>query len=226
MDWVIVAATVVIACSALASLWLTWRLSQDNRALRRAGTEPEVVAYLGLDPRSGFLVNLVLENVGQGPACDVEFFVDADPKDFADHKVMYVTAGTTRKVKSLLPQAERVERLIGVGNRLFSEDEEARLQPFRVEVSYSNLRGVPIGPRKYVLDIAELGGAVQSAPTEERLADSLEKIERHLGHFSTGFQRLRVETITTAERRAEEEERRARRREKSATTEVDGNKAS
>ena len=53
MDWVIVAATVTIACSALASLWLTWRLSQDNRALRRAGTEPEVVAYLGLDQRSG-----------------------------------------------------------------------------------------------------------------------------------------------------------------------------
>ena len=143
------------------------------------------MAYLGLDPRSGFLVNLVLENVGQGPACDVEFFVDADPKDFADHEVMYVTAGTTRKVRSLLPQAERVERLMGVGNRLFSEDEEARLQPFRVEVSYSNLRGVPIGPREYVLDIAELGGAVQSTPTERRLADSLEKIERHLGHFST-----------------------------------------
>ena len=162
MDWVIVAATVTIACSALASLWLTWRLSQDNRALRRAGTEPEVVAYLGLDQSSGFLVNLVLENVGQGPACDVEFFVDADPKDFADHGVMYVTAGTTRKVRSLLPQAERVERLMGVGNRLFGEDEEARLQPFRVEVSYSNLRGVPIGPREYVLDIAELGGAVQS----------------------------------------------------------------
>ena len=225
MDWVIVAATVVIACSALASLWLTWRLSQDNRALRRVGTEPEVVAYLGLDPRSGFLVNLVLENVGQGPACDVEFFVDADPKDFADHEVMYVTAGTTRKVRSLLPQAERVERLMGVENRLFSEDEEARLQPFRVEVSYSNLRGVPIGPREYVLDIAELGGAVQSTPTERRLADSLERIERHLGHFSTGFHRLRVETITTAELRAEEE-RRARWREESATTEVDGNKAS
>ena len=51
MDWVIVAATVVIAFSALASLWLNWRLTQDNRALRKAGSEPEVVAYLGLDER-------------------------------------------------------------------------------------------------------------------------------------------------------------------------------
>ena len=44
MDWVIVAATVVIAISACASLWLNWRLSEDNRALRKAETEPEVVA--------------------------------------------------------------------------------------------------------------------------------------------------------------------------------------
>ena len=191
MEWVIVAATVVIAFSALASLWLTWRLSQDNRALRRAGTEPEVVAYLGIDPRSGFLVSLVLENVGQGPACDVEFFVEADPQDFADHEVRYVTAGTTQKIRSLLTQGERVERLLGVGNRLFSEDEAKRLQPFRVDVWYSNLRDVRIGPKEYLLDIAELGGATQSTPTDKRLADSLEKIERHLRHLGSGFNRAR-----------------------------------
>ena len=226
MDWVIVAATVVIACSTAASLWLTWRLSEDSRALRRAGTEPEVVAYLAPDPRSGFLVDLVLENVGQGPACDVEYFVDADSADFTKHEVMYVPARTSRKLKSLLPQGERVGRLMGVGNRLYSEDEQARLQPFRVKVWYSNLRGARVGPKEYALDIAELGGSTQNEPGEERLAESVEKIEKHLRHFASGFKRLRVETITTAERRKQNKERRARRDREAAAAEVETEEAS
>ena len=184
MDWVIVAATVVIAFSAAVSAWLTWRLSRDNRALLKAGTEPEVVAYLAPDPRSGFLVDLVLENVGQGPACDVEYFVDADSADFAKYEVTYVPARTSRKIKSLLPQGERVARLMGVGNHLYSEEKESRLQPFRVRVWYSNLRGVRIGPKEYAIDIAELGGAAQTDPGDARISQSLEKIEKHLRAFA------------------------------------------
>ena len=190
MDWVIVAATVVIACSAAVSAWLTWRLSQDNRTLLKAGTEPEVVAYLAPDPRSGFLVDVVLENVGQGPACDVEYFVDADPEDFAKHKVVYVQARTSRKIKSLLPQGERVARFLGVGNALYSEDAEARLQPFCVRVWYSNLRGVRLGPKEYPLDIAELGGSAQIEPSEERLAKSMENVARHLGQVARDVKTL------------------------------------
>ena len=209
VDWVIVAATVVIAISSVVSLGLTWRLSQDNRALRKAGTEPEVVAYLVPYAKEGACISLVLENVGQGPACDVEFFVDAEPKDFADHDVLSVTPRTTRKIRSLLPQGERIERLLGVGHRLFSDDQKAKLQPFCVTVSYSNLKGVRIGPKKYPLDIGELEGALGVSPVEKRLTDSVEKIERHLQHIASGFKRLHVETITTAERRAADEKRRA-----------------
>ncbi len=225
MDWVIVAATMVIAVSAVASFCVTWRLSQDSRALRKAGTEPEVVAYLAPDPRSGFFINLVLENVGQGPACDVEYFVDADPEDFAKREVRNVAAGVTRKISSLLPQGERVERMLGVGNRLYGKDEDARLRPFRVEVCYSNLRGVRAGPKEYVLDIAEFGGSAEITPAEKRIADSLEKIQTQLGHLSSGFNRLHVETTTTAERQAAERERVAHQIAKHMADEADGQDA-
>ena len=162
------------------SLFVTWRLSQDNRVLRKIGTEPEVVAYLTLDTRSGFLVNLILENVGQGPACDVEYFVDADAKDFADHEVMDVTAGVTRRIRSLLPQGEQVERLMGMGYRLFGDDEANRLQPFRVKVFYSDLKGTPMGPKEYRLDITEMEGAALSMPSDERIAKSIKKVEHHM----------------------------------------------
>ena len=214
MDWVIVAATVVIAVSALASLGVTWRLSEDNRALRKAGTEPEVVAYLGLDPTAPSLINLVLENVGQGPACDVEFFVDADPDEFSERGVRLVTARNTQRV-GLLPQGQHIERMMAPGWDLMSEDNP--LPPFRVELSYANLRGTRVGPVVSAdLDVSQFEGALAGNPPDERVADALEKIEKHLDHFSTGFNRLHVETITTAEQQAADEEHRARRKERSA----------
>ena len=207
MDWVIVAATVVIAVSALASLGVTWRLSEDNRALRKAGTEPEVVAYLGLDPTAPSLINLVLENVGQGPACDVEFFVDAEPEDFSERGVRFVTARSRQRV-GLLPQGQRIERMMAPGWDLMKEDNP--LPPFRVELTYANLRGTRFGPLvSEHLDVSQFEGALADRPPDERVADAVEKIEKHLGHFGSGFKRLRVETITTADRQKRDAQRRA-----------------
>ncbi len=205
MDWVIVATTVVIAFSAVTSLWLNWRLSQDNRALRKAGTEPEVVAYLDIDARSGSLVMLVLENIGQGPACDVELFVDADPKDFADHEVMNVPARVHTKIARLIPQGGRRERMLALGSTLVKEGDA--LRPFSVEVSYANLRGASDDPRVYELDVSELGGALARKLPEQSIADSLAKIEKHLGNYGSEMARLRAKTSTAVERQLAEKAR-------------------
>lgn len=231
MDWVIFAATIVIAIaavlsagSAVTSVVLTRRLSEDNRALRKAGTEPEVVAYLALDPVSPSVINLVLENVGQGPACDVDFFVDANPEDFSEHSVRFVAARSRQSI-TLLPQGQRIERMMGPGWDLMKEEEP--LPPFWVEVSYENLRGVRGEPQSYKLDVSEFGGSLADWPADERTAQSLEKIERHLDHFASGLNRLHVETITTAERQTADEELRAcRKKRAAAAAELDVDKAS
>ena len=157
MDWVIVAATVVIAGSSAASLVVTWRLSQDSRALREAGTEPEVVAHLDLDETLTY-VQLVLENIGQGPAYDVSYCVDADPDDFAEHDVRSVTPNLTCPV-GLLPQGGRRSWLMGSGMRVCGNDEGSSLQPFCVTVSYSNIRGEHNGPKNYPIDVAAVRGS-------------------------------------------------------------------
>lgn len=205
MDWVIVAATVVIAVSAIASLWLNWRLSQDNRALRKAGTEPEVVAYLAPLGKYRAFFHLVLENVGQGPARDVELFVDAKPSDFDGFDVQDVVPGMRRKVRSLLPQGERVEVMMGVHHKLSKDEGKDVLPAFYVEVTYTNLRGVAITPRRHKIDVSEFSGRFLVSAPEVEVADAVKKIEKHLGHFATGFNRLHVETITAAEQRAEDE---------------------
>ena len=201
MDWVIVAATVVIALSALMSLWLNWRLSQDNRTLRKIATKPEVVAYLGESRQSPYLIDLVLENVGQGPALDVSYLVEADASDFIKHEVRNLPVGTKRKISSLLPQGESVRRTMGVGNALYSESSEDRLGPFSIRIWYSSLRSECFSSQKFELDILEIGGMAMVQPSEAKSAESLEKIERHLDHVVSGFKRVHVETITTSERK-------------------------
>lgn len=216
MDWVIVAATVVIAFSAIASLWLNWRLSQDNRALRKAGTEPEVVAYLAPLGKYRAFFHLVLENVGQGPARDVELFVDAKPSDFDGFDVQDVVPGMRRKVRSLLPQGGRVEVMMGAHYKLSKNEGKDVLPAFYVEATYTNLRGAAISPRRHRIDVSEFSGRFLVNNPEVEVADAVKKIEKHLGHFASGDQHLHVETITTTEREAAEEERYARWKERSA----------
>ena len=218
MDGVVLASTIVIAIagvisagSAVTSVILTRRLSEDNRALRKAGTEPEVVAYAAQLGRHRAFFHLVLENVGQGPACDVEIFVDAKPNDFEGFDVQDVVPGMRRKVRSLLPKGERVEVMMGVHYRLFRNDGKDVLPPFDVEVTYANLRGVALPPRRHRIDVSEFSGRFIVNEPEVETADALKKIEKNLEHFASGFKRLHVEMITTAEREAQEDEILARR---------------
>ena len=86
-DLISAVATVVIAVSVIITAFLTYALANENRLMRKSGTEPKVVAYLKLDPYRTYVVNFVLANVGQGPARDVEFTFQADESDFRDHDV-------------------------------------------------------------------------------------------------------------------------------------------
>ena len=70
-------ATLVIAMSAVVTTILTRKLARENELLRKAGTEPEVIAYLESGFRSGF-TNFVLSNVGRSPARNVKFRIQSD----------------------------------------------------------------------------------------------------------------------------------------------------
>ena len=76
--------------------------------MREAGTEPEVVAYLNLDPHRANCVNFVLANVGQGPARDVGFTFQAAEGDFENHSVR-MRNSSDRTLTTMLPQGERIE---------------------------------------------------------------------------------------------------------------------
>ena len=145
-------ATLIIAVSAIMSVWISKQLAKENRLLRRASTEPEVAAFLKADSRHNRAVYLVLANVGQGPAKNVMFNIRASMDDFMRHEVSSVPpTNTVVKAASFLPQGESLETFFGMSPIL---SEQPPLQPFEVLVTYEDLKGTS-REATYGLDVAE-----------------------------------------------------------------------
>ena len=170
------AATVVIAVLAAFTVLLTRSLARENQLLRKAGTEPNVVAYLRLDPHRAYFVNFVLANVGQGPARDVGFTFQADEGDFENHRV-HMRNSSDRTLTTMLPQGERIETFFGTGSALIKEP---KLQPFTVSVRFRDLKGKCYS-EEYPLNVAQFTGFETLGTPEYEGVQALEKIETGIG---------------------------------------------
>jgi hypothetical protein len=209
---IMVIATAVIAIASLATFFVTLMLARENRLLRKAGTEPQVVAYLLPDDRHTTTLNFVLSNIGQGPARNVSYTFDADMADFAKHNARLMNSDE-RPAISVLPQGERFVAYFGVGHQLFAGE---GLKPFTVNVSYENIKGKST-KKDFPLDIAQyLDVVTLGTPAEHEVAEAMKKLAKTVEYWTSGSRRLKVETITTQEAEARLEEFREQRRQKRA----------
>lgn len=199
---VIAIATIVMAITAVFTTILTFGLFRENRFLRKAGTEPEVIAYLMLDPRFSTMINFALINIGQGPAKNVAFSIEADEADFKSHNVK-LSIKMNRVPISLLPQGEKITTFFGSGHESYAEP---RLSPFTVKVQFENIKGQKRSSSS-VLDVSQFDGmGTLGSPAEHEIAESLKKIAIYLNSFRVNSGRLQVETITTDQARKERDE--------------------
>ena len=193
------AATVIIAAAAGITAWLTHSLVRENKLLRNVGEDPKVIAYLSGDSRHASLFNLILANVGRGPARDIEFEFDFDERFYANGRVAPINRDD-RKPYGFLPQDERICMFFGSGGGLLGED---RLPPFRAKVKWQNLDGKEY-EEEYEMDVRQfLGIFPPSSSADYEIAESLKKISKRLDRFSSAGSsgRLKVETMTASEAR-------------------------
>ena len=173
---VIAIATAAIALSTLFTVVLTWRLVRENRLLRKAETEPEVVGYLAIHPLHLTLLNFVLANVGRGPARNVKFELDVDEKELTSRDILLKNS-VDRKPISVIPQGEVITAYFGNGGHV---TEEPKLPPFNVNIEYEDLKGRQ-QCRTYLLDVGQFEGlGLLGDVPEKQMADSLKKIEEHV----------------------------------------------
>lgn len=194
-DAITAIATIVIA-------YVTFILADENRRLRKAGTEPEVVAYLTPHQDGTGGINFVLANIGQGAARNVKFNLEYDKADFSSHGVFLVD-NPDRTAIGVLPQGEKVLSLFGISFRLAkgNDGKQSPLKPFDVIVTYDNLNGEPMRSTQ-TLSVAQFLGlpGYASKPYLKEIADSLNNIDKSLAALAKTAPHLKtIETTTISD---------------------------
>lgn len=164
-------ATVVLTATTIVYAALTAVLARENRLLRRAGTEPEVVAYLIPDQRNINMINLIVANVGRGPAMNVAIEYVADFDDFAKHGVRASFKGR-RKLLSALPQGERFHFLFGSAFDLLGQNP---LKDFSIKVFFEDTHGRE-RTSESLGSISNFEGIGRAHTPENEIAEAVKKI--------------------------------------------------
>jgi hypothetical protein len=187
----------VSAVMATAVVFLTAALANDNRRLRKAGTEPDVVAYLLPDQRHLNMLNLVVANVGRGPARNVSLEFVGDIKTLYERGARLLSRARM-PIHSVLPQDERFVQIFGNALDIF---DGGAPPDFLIKVHFENSAGRK-NSTEYRASIKDFEGLSRSISSEHEAAEALKQIASAVRNW-TYSDRLRVETITSAELQSE-----------------------
>ncbi len=198
--------TAVVALSTIVYAALTALLVFETRRMRRAQTDPKLAVFF--EPIEEFVNfgHLYVQNIGLGPAYDVSFKLEPEGSISGAQQLINDFSST----KFL----ERGVKYLGPGQKLrsgytaFTEGYEEKIKAILVvRLCYRSSTNRK-HEDEYRVDFSELEGAGRlGKPHLYSIAQSLEKIQRDIGHLSTGFEKLKVNVYDREDR---EEERAAR----------------
>jgi hypothetical protein len=205
----------VVTVATVIYAWLTWKLVDETRKMRWAQTEPRVqVTYRVREEWVNFL-DISVKNIGLGPAYEIRLHI-------REHNEV---SGALVLKDALLKLACFKSGLtyLGPGQEYFSfwtslaEGDATKVDSrLVIECAYKTATGAP-HMNEYVIDLSEMKGSSRlGEPPMHKMAKHLEKIEQHMKQAISGYQRLRVDSFSQADRdaeRAELEERIRRERE-------------
>ncbi len=140
-----------------ALVWWTCQLAKEAKKRRQESITPLLSVDLFPDNDDGWLLNLVLANVGKGAALNVEFHIESDEEELNRCCVVYLR-GTSQPLNFLLPGASMsfcfgaFRDLAGRGKSKTRDGKRVPLDPFTVLVRCEDCNGKKICSR-YNIDI-------------------------------------------------------------------------
>ena len=199
MAELIFAGTVAVATVFYAVL--TWKLVRETRSLREVQTEPKLHVILGNHDSPFNLVRLRIENIGLGPARDLQLNL--------------VVESGGREAEKMLEEFTEPNffktgfRHFGPGQSVFSGftnmtegDFDAKLgASFLLSFRYESATGKEY-KEEFVLNMIELKGSYQlGEPSQRLIAKSLDGIDKNLGYLITGFKRIKADVYSMEDRK-------------------------
>ena len=197
--------TAVVALSTIFYAFLTAKLVSETRKIREAQTEPRIhITLESLD----FLISLTrlnIKNIGLGPASDLQF------------RPRIVSGGES--AENLLKEFTNSNffktglRHLGPGQHVYSrytdmrKDLEGKMDSvIAFKLDYKSVTGRQYS-EEIIIDMSEMKDDYRlGKPHLYSIAQSLEKIQKDLGHIVSGFKRVRVDVYSSADREREYKE--------------------
>jgi hypothetical protein len=189
----------IVAVATVVYAILTWKLVSETRRMREVQTEPNIaISLLRREDFIGF-VDMLIQNIGLGPAYDVRFSLERDFKGGRRQKPLSDIGIFSRGLK-YLPPNQKVQFFL----TSMKEDYDEKLKTvIDLGVTYRNAVGKSY-QQAFSLHLSELSGTVQvGKPPIHEIADHLKSIKEHLDNILSGFEEFNVHTFDKDDRQAE-----------------------
>ena len=90
-DILSISIAAILAITTIVYAWITRRMLNETKRMRESQTEPHVFINVQPMERAKFILNMVVENIGHGPAYDLKFKVEPDIVMDPDYKLSEVS---------------------------------------------------------------------------------------------------------------------------------------
>jgi len=174
--------------------YLTLRLVRENQELRKSSNRPDIGVTIGLHEAHVNIINLLIENIGNGPAYGLRLSLD---RSFTIHGGLDLSAaGPFKAGIALLARGQRMEvfleNAIGNFDRLKGET-------LKIEAKWSGAAGESYS-RTFDLRFDEYENVVRiGTPPLYKIASALESLQEDVRKIGSGWSRLKVTTETAEE---------------------------
>jgi len=190
-------AAVLSGFSTLAIAALTLFLWRENRLLRKAGSNPQLIAYFEPHPDGTGGLNIAISNVGKGPAKDVYFRFKGDPENFAKYDLI-LDCSQRRGPIATIPQDGKISIFFAIGYQLFApknpqpDKDKQPIEPFNIQLEWKQLDGAKEYCDQFLLDVkpyADLPGFINK-PHLLKLVDSVNSVGKQIGALKPEVRRV------------------------------------
>lgn len=182
---------------------LTRSMLLETRQMRRAATEPDVIAYLEQVPSAPELFNIAVQNVGQGVAYAVKVHVVEDWDISPGWKLS--TFGLATRGVHLLAPGQTVRAYVGNGIEIFDDKRQGERKHFTVRIEFSAAHSTAPVNQEVKLDFRAFEGMlIAGEPPEVRAANAMKLLAETFTKVAS-FPYLRVDIRTSRDREREEQ---------------------
>ncbi len=190
--------TLVVTAATVFYALLTRRLVVETIQMRRAQTEPHVAVRVEPSDTSVYMMLLVVENVGAGPAYSLRLSVDPDfvmeqgrtlsRLGLFQHGIHYLAPG--QQIRLFLTHvADKMEEIQQEGGKF----------DFTVSTQYMTAAGVKF-QHDYSIDFRHLIGVIERGSPLQKVSQHLKKIADSISKTERGWGKLKVDVHTHEDR--------------------------